>query len=145
MYFSAARSRSAVVTPSRTLPSSSRSVRTRMAPAAAILSISAGVLRMITAPQGTCCVGGRGWARPGSEHVLHAERLDRRAEVVVHLGRAAGAVEAVQDVALVVVVDERRRLLAVDLQARAHRLLAIVLALRQRFAVDVADRVVLRR
>ncbi len=37
------------MTPSRTLPSISLIVRTRIAPAAAILSISSGVLRMITA------------------------------------------------------------------------------------------------
>src|SRR3954453_2689835 len=45
---SAAESSSAVVTPGRILPSSSRSVRTRMSPAAAILATSSGVLRMIT-------------------------------------------------------------------------------------------------
>src|SRR5919112_6867634 len=123
MYFSAARSRSAVVTPSRTLPSSSFSVRTRMAPAAAILSISSGVLRMITAPYRVRAAGRR--PRPGrpSVLVLHAQGRDRRPEVVVDLGRAAGAVEAVQDVALVVVLDERRGLVAVDLQALSHRLL----------------------
>src|SRR3954453_12362979 len=142
MYFSAARSRSAVVTPSRTLPSSSLSVRTRMAPAGAIFSIPWGVLRMITAPTG---YEPRAVARrPVLVLVLHAQRGDRRAQVVVDLGRAAGAVEAVQDVALVVVVDERRGLVAVDLQAPAHRLLAVVLALAERLAVDVADLVVLR-
>src|SRR5215210_4040726 len=132
MYFSAARSRSAVVTPSRTFDSRSLSVRTRMAPAAAILSISSGVLRMITARYRV-----RAGAR-SSDHVLHAERLDRRAEVVVDLRRAARAVEAVQQAALVVVVDERRRLVAVDLQALADRLLAVVVALAQLLAVDVA-------
>src|SRR4051794_17078853 len=145
MYFSAARSRSAVVTPSRTLPSMSLSVRTRMAPAAAILSISSGVLRMITSPHRVRARGRRARFRPVLVLVLHAQRGDRRAEVVVDLGRAAGAVEAVQDVALVVVVDERRGLVAVDLQAPAHRLLFVVLALAERLAVDVADLVVLRR
>src|SRR3954453_4229563 len=145
MYFSAARSRSAVVTPSRTLPSSSLSVRTRMAPAAAILSISSGVLRMITSPHRVRAASGGPGGRLGLVLVLHPQRGDRRAEVVVNLGRAAGAVEAVQDVALVVVVDERRGLVAVDLQAAAHRLLAVVLALAERLAVDVADLVVLRR
>src|SRR3954468_15009083 len=140
MYFSAARSRSSVVTPSRTLPSRSLSVRTRMAPAAAILSISSGVLRMITARYRV-----RARRRRPLELVLHAQRGDRGPEVVVDLGRAAGAVEAVQDVALVVVVDERRGLVAVDLQAAAHRLLAVVLALAERLAVDVADLGVLRR
>src|SRR3954471_3801912 len=123
MYFSAARSRSAVVTPSRTLPSSSLSVRTRMAPAAAILSISSGVLRMITAPYRVRARGGRARSRGRSVLVLHAQRRDRRPEVIVDLGRAAGAIEAVQDVALVVVVDERRGLIAVDRQALSHRLL----------------------
>src|SRR3954454_21138128 len=145
MYFSAARSRSAVVTPSRTLPSSSLSVRTRMAPAAAILSISSGVLRMITAPYRVRARGGRARSPGRSGLVLHAQRRDRRPEAIVDLGRAAGAIEAVQDVALVVVVDERRGLLAVDRQALSHRLLAVVLALAERLAVDVADLVVLRR
>src|SRR6476660_9000269 len=127
-------------TPSRTLPSSILRVRTRMAPAAAILSISSGVLRMITSPYRV-----RARRACSSDLVLHAQRLDRRAEVVVHLGRAARAVEAVEEVAVVVVVDERRRLLAVDLLAVADGLLAVVVALRQRLAVDVADLVVLRR
>src|SRR3954468_14211374 len=142
MYFSAARSRSSVVTPSRALPSRSLSVRTRMAPAAAILSISSGVLRMITAPYR---VRARGRGDPASELVLHAQRGDRRAQVVVHLRRAAGSVEAVQDVVLVVVLDERLRLVAVDLQALADRVLAVVLALRERLAVDVAHALLLRR
>src|SRR4051794_35806940 len=142
MYFSAARSRSAVVTPSRTLPSSSLSVRTRMAPAAAILSISSGVLRMITARYR---VRARSPRPSGSVLVLHAERRDRRPEVVVDLGRAARAVEAVQQVVAVVVLDERRRLVAVDLEALAHGLLAVVLALGERLAIDVADVVALRR
>src|SRR3954465_14523011 len=142
MYFSAARSRSSVVTPSRTLPSRSLSVRTRMAPAAAILSISSGVLRMITARYR---VRARRPRSPGSVLVLHAQRRDRRPEVVVDLGRAARPVEAVQEVVVVVVVDERRRLLAIDLEALADRLLAVVLALLERLAVDVAHVVVLRR
>src|SRR3954449_9109103 len=142
MYFSAARSRSAVVTPSRTLPSRSLSVRTRMAPAAAILSISSGVLRMITAPYR---VRARGRGDPASELFLHAQRGDRRAQVVVHLRRAAGSVEAVQDVVLVVVLDERLRLVAIDLQALADRLLAVVLALRERLTVDVAHALLLWR
>src|SRR3954447_20993730 len=140
MYFSAARSRSAVVTPSRTLDSRSLRVRTRMAPAAAILSISSGVLRMITARYR---VRARRPRSTGSVLVLHAERRDRRAEVVVDLGRAARAVEAVQQVVAVVVLDERRRLVAVDLEALAHGLLAVVLALGERLAIDVADVVAL--
>src|SRR3954471_13056753 len=140
MYFSAARSRSSVVTPSRTLPSRSLSVRTRMAPAAAILSISSGVLRMITARYRV-----RARRRRPLELVLHAKRGDRGPEVVVDLGRAAGAVEAVQDVVVVVVGDERVGLIAVDLEAVATRLLAVVLALAERLPVDVAHVVVLRR
>src|SRR4051794_39832028 len=140
MYFSAARSRSSVVTPSRTLPSRSLSVRTRMAPAAAILSISSGVLRMITARYRV-----RARRRRPLELVLHAQRGDRGPEVVVDLGRAAGAVEAVQDVVVVVVLDERLRLVAVDLEAVGNRLLAVVLALAERLPVHVAHVVVLRR
>ncbi len=45
---SAATSSSSVLTPGRTLPSTSLSVCTRIAPAAAIFSISAGVFLMIT-------------------------------------------------------------------------------------------------
>src|SRR6185295_2016465 len=135
MYFSAARSRSRVVTPSRTLPSRSFSVRTRMAPAAAILSISSVVLRMITARYR---VRARGGVAPLSVLVLHAKRGDRRPEMVVHLGRAAGPVEAVQDVVVVEVLDQRRRLLAVDLEPLADRLLLVVVALAERLAVDVA-------
>src|SRR3954462_5415259 len=143
MYFSAARSRSAVVTPSRTLDSSSLSVRTRMAPAAAILSISSGVLRMITTRYRVRARHRR--PSGGSVLVLHAERRDRRPEMVVHLGRAARAVEAMQEIVVVVVLDERLRLLAVDDQALADRLLAVVLPLAQRLLVDIADVVVLRR
>src|SRR3954453_15305503 len=142
MYFSAARSRSAVVTPSRTLDSRSLSVRTRMAPAAAILSISSGVLRMSAARYR---VRARRPRSSGSVLVLHAQRRDRRPEVVVDLGRTARPVEAVQEVVVVVVVDERRRLLAIDLEALADRLPAVVLALLERLAVDVAHVVVLRR
>src|SRR4051794_30284298 len=63
MKVSAALSRSPVVTPGRTLLSSSLSVRTRMSPAAAILAISSGDLRMIKGGRS----GGsrRGW--PGED------------------------------------------------------------------------------
>src|SRR3712207_9247134 len=80
MNFSAASSSSFVVTPGRSLLASRRWQRTRTSPAAAILSISAGDLRMII---GRC----------SSELVFESEGRDRRAQVVVDLGRVAGAVE----------------------------------------------------
>src|SRR5919206_1544913 len=132
---SAASSSSAVVTPSRTLDSRRRSVCTRMTPAAAMRSISCGVFLMITARRESRAL----------ELVLQAERRDRRSDVVVHLGGRARPVEAAQEVALVVVLDERGGLLLVDLEALADRLLAIVLALLERLAVDVADALALRR
>src|SRR3954454_20010107 len=135
MTLSAASSRSAVVTPSRTLPSSSRSVRTRTAPAAAIRSISSGDFLMITTAR-------RGRA---SELVLQAQRGDRGPDVIVDLGRAARPIEALEEVALLVEADERRRLAVVDGQALADGLLAVVLALDQARAVLVADLVVLGR
>ena len=81
MNFSAAASSSPVVTPGRILPASRSIVLTRMAPAAAILSISAGDFLMI--------IG-------ASESFFEAERGERRADVVVDLHLVARAVEAAQ-------------------------------------------------
>src|SRR3954468_12280974 len=125
MNFSAASSRSLVVTPSRTLPSTSWSARTRIDPAAAILSISSGDFLMIIAIR-------------GSQLVLEAKRRDRCPEVVVDLGGRALAVESLEDPAVLVVVDERRRLLVVDRKAVAHHVLRVVLALDQGRPVLVA-------
>src|SRR5687768_16004501 len=98
MNFSAASSSCFVVTPGRIFDSSSRWVRTRMSPAAAIRSISAGDFLTITS----------------SDLVFETERRDRRSEVVVHLRRIARAVEALQHAAILVVADDRLRLLMVD-------------------------------
>src|SRR3954451_1992619 len=132
MNFSAASSRSAVVTPSRTFAASSSRVLTRISPAAAMRSISSGVFLTIT-------------ARLRLELVLEPERGDRRADVVVDLGRRAGAVEASQQAALLVERDELGRLVVVDPQALADGLGLVVVALRQLGAVLIADPLLLGR
>src|SRR3954469_9030591 len=130
MNFSAASSSSPVVTPGRTLPSSSLRVRTRMSPAAAILSISSGVLRMIM------------WRVGPLDLFLEPQCGEGGPDVVVHLRRRAAAVEALQDAALVVEVDERLGLLPVGLQALADGLGLVVVALDELGPVDVADALV---
>src|SRR3954449_9099696 len=134
MNFSAASSRSAVVTPSRTLLSSSPSVRTRISPAAAMRSISSGVFLTITA-----------LLRLELELVFETERGDRRADVVVDLGRRAGAVEAPEQAALLVEGNQLGRLVVVDAEALAHRLGLVVVALDELRAVLVTDALVLGR
>src|SRR3954451_21581881 len=129
MNFSAAWSSSAVDTPSRILPAMSFIVREWMAPAAAIFSISAGDFLMITA---------KGLRRRRLELVLEPQRRHRRADVVVHLGGRPRAVEAAQQVAVLVVPHERLGLVVVDGQALADGLGLVVVALDQRRAVDVA-------
>src|SRR3954470_2632246 len=133
MNFSAASSSSPVVTPSRTLDSSSLSVRTRISPAAAILSISAGVFLMITP-----------WL-PRLDLVFEPQRRDRRPDVVVHLGGRERSVEAVQQPAVVVERDQRLGLLVVDVEPLADRFRLVVGALDERCAVAVADVGLLRR
>src|ERR687895_211666 len=118
MNFSAAWSSSSVVTPGRTLPASRSIVRTRMSPARAILSISAGVFLTII----------------GSEALFEAQRRERGADVVVDLGRGPRAVEAPQQALLIVVVDERLGLRVVDLEPRPDLAGVVVLAAEQRLA-----------
>src|SRR4051812_19797335 len=139
MNFSAAWSSSAVVTPSRTLPAMSFIVRAWMAPAAAIRSISCGDFLMITA------CGGAGPCSRALELVLEPQGRDRRPDVVVHLGRRARPVEVAQQVAALVVLDERLGLVVVDRQALADRLGLVVVALDELGAVLVADALVLGR
>ena len=118
----------AVVTPSRTLPSSILSVRTRMAPAAAILSISSVVLRMITSPYRV-----RAPARVRSVRCWSSMRsvwIVARRWSCTSVGLRVPSKRCSRS-RLVVVLDERRRLLAVDLLALADRLLAVVVALRR--------------
>src|SRR5579875_2733293 len=142
---SAARSSSPVLTPGRILAASRFIVLTRIAPAAAIRSISCGVFLMITDRPSRRDAGSAGAAGGRSpiagplDALLHAQGRDHRADVVVHLARAAGAVDASQQPALVVVADQRLGLLVVDAQAVSHDLGAIVVALDQTRAILVAD------
>src|SRR5689334_11102903 len=119
---SAAWSSSSVVTPGRTLPASRSIVRTRISPARAILSISAGVFLMIM----------------GSETFFEPQRREGGPDVIVDLGGAAGAVEAPQQPLVLVVVDQRLGLLMVGREALLHHLGLVVLALLERTAAEVA-------
>src|SRR5829696_5559229 len=130
MNFSAALSSSTVVTPGRTLPAIRSIVLTRMAPAAAILSISAGDFLTIIA---------------ASESFFQAERGEGRADVVVDIDLVLRAVEAAQQAPLLVVVLERLGLLVVGREALLDLLRLVVLALRERLAVLVAAALVLGR
>src|SRR3954451_23984441 len=130
MNFSAALSSSPVVTPGRILPAIRSIVFTRIAPAAAILSISAGDFLTIIR---------------GSKTFFEAERGERRADVVVDLHLVARAVEAAQQPPLVVVVLEGLRLLVVRRQTLADGLGPVVVALAQRPPTLIALVVVLRR
>src|SRR5258705_340171 len=129
MNFSAARSSSAAVTPGRTFPESRSIVRTRISPARAILSISAGVFLTIMA----------------SESLFEPERGERRADVVVNLARRAGAVEAPQQAQLVVVVDQRFGLPMIDPEPRADLVRVVVVATGERPPALVAHALVLGR
>src|SRR4051795_13372923 len=100
---SAAASSSPVVTPGRTLPASRSIVRTRISPARAILSISAGDFLTIIAPSRLDAL----------QAFFEAQRGQRRADVVVHLDLVARAVEAAEQAALLVVVLQRLGLLVV--------------------------------
>src|SRR5919108_3591421 len=125
---SAAWSSSSVVAPGRTLPASRSIVRTRISPARAILSISAGVFLMIM----------------GSEAFFEAQRREGGPDVVVDLGGAARAVEPAQQPLLLVVVDQLLGLLMVGLQTLLHHLWLVVLALLERAAAEIAHVVDLR-
>src|SRR5215210_9109897 len=98
MNFSAALSSSAVVTPGRILPAIRSIVLTRMAPAAAILSISAGDFLTIIRT---------------SKTLFEAQRGQRGTDVVVHLDLVLRAVEPAQQAPLLVVALQRLRLLVV--------------------------------
>src|SRR4051794_25201903 len=102
MNASAAASSSAVLTPGRIFPCTRLSVLTRMLPAAAILSISSGVFLRIT--------GGP------SRGLFQSQSGERTPDVLAHLLLRPRPVEAVQKPAVVVVVDQRRGLLVVDLE-----------------------------
>src|SRR5215211_4132555 len=127
---SAASSSSAVVTPGRALRRSMSWQRTSTRPAAAIFSISSGLLRMI--------------AIGYLELRLETEGRERRPHVVVDLLRRPRAVEAAQEALVLVVLDQRLGLLVVDGESVADRLRLVVVPLDQPRAVLVADAVVLR-
>src|ERR1700758_1411229 len=103
MNFSAALSSSLVVTPCRTLPASRFIVLTRIAPAAAIRSISSGVFLMINARRLPGEVGGKLLAL---HVVFETERRDHGPDVVMHIGRTARPVDPAHQPLGVVVVDQ---------------------------------------
>src|ERR1700685_1266399 len=100
MNFSAAWSSSRVDTPERILPASRFIVLTRIAPDAAICSISAGLFFRIIGPR-------------SSYVVFEPQRCDHRTDVVMNLRRAAGTVDPPHQALLVVVVHEWLRLCVV--------------------------------
>src|SRR4051812_40742157 len=106
MNFSAALSSSPVVTPARALPRSIVRQRASTRPASAIFSISSGVFRTITEESWTWRLG----------LVLEPQRREGGTNVVVHLAGRALAVEAAQHALVLVVVDQRARLVVVDLE-----------------------------
>src|SRR5436305_8839903 len=113
---SAARSSSAVLTPGLTLPARRFIVRTRIAPAAAIRSISSGLFLMII----------------GLLHVLlEPQRRDHRPNVIVYLGWIASPVDAAHQPLLVVVGDQRLGLLVVHAQPVLDHVGLAVVALYQ--------------
>src|SRR5581483_4061734 len=128
MNFSAAWSSSAVVTPGRIFPASRLMVLTRIAPAAAIRSISCGVFLMIT-----------------SDVLFEAKGGDHRPDVIVYFGRRPRAIDPAHKALLVVVVDQRRGLLVVDPQPILDHVGLVIVTLNESRAVLVADAVVLGR
>src|SRR3954468_22941380 len=133
MNFSAARSSSPVVTPGRIFPARRSIVRTRMAPAAAIFSISAGDFLMIIAVPMV----------RRSQPLFEAQRGERRADVVVDLDLVARTVESAQQPALLVVALQGLGELVVRGEPLLHLLRLVVLALRERAAALVAHAVLL--
>ena len=119
MNSSAARSSSPVVTPGRARSRSSASVRATTEPAAAMRSSSRRDLRRITTAPAR--------ARPATRSASTSARS--RAPSIVTIGRAERAV----------VLAHRPRLLLEDGHAVADDVLAVVVAVVQLGAVDVAD------
>src|SRR4051812_33490663 len=139
MNFSAALSSSPVVTPVRALVRSIDRQRARTRPAAAICSISSGVFRTIT----------RDSVEPDGplelELVLEAKRGERGADVVVNLAGRSLAVEAAEQVLVLVAIHQRARLVVVDLEAVLDGVGLVIVALHELRAVLVAHALVLRR
>src|SRR4051812_4774957 len=145
MYRSAAASRSRVVTPGRILVSMSRSVLTRIAPAAAMASISAGLFLMImpggpspAAPYDLRFRRVNGPPPPPLQLVLEPERRDRRPDVIVDLRGGERAVEAAQQSLVVVVLHERRGRAVVDGEAVGGDVGLVVVAPGEGGGVGVA-------
>src|SRR4051812_3520910 len=125
MNFSAALSSSPVVTPVRALVRSIERQRASTRPAAAIFSISSGVFRTITGDS----VEAAGKPEPALELVLEPERGERGPYVVVNLAGRALAVEAAEQVLILVAVHQRARLVVVDLEPVLDRVGLVVVAL----------------
>src|SRR5829696_1382764 len=102
---SAASSSSPVVTPARAFCRSIARQRARTRPAAAIFSISSGDFRTITRRSLELL-----------QLLFETKRGERGTDVVVHLAGLALAVEAAEQVLVVVVVDERWVLVGVDVE-----------------------------
>src|SRR4051794_8672740 len=109
MNFSAARSRSAVVTPGRQRPASIARHRATICPDSAIASISSVVLRMIIGSKVSCPDRTVGWGHS----FLEFQRCDQRPDLIMDLPRAARRVDSAKDALVLVVADQRRRLLTV--------------------------------
>src|SRR5204863_485574 len=77
--------------------------------------------------------------------VFEPQRGECGANVVVHLAGRALAVEGPEDALLLVVLDQRARLLVEDLEPVLHGLRLVVLALLEPGPVLVADALALRR
>src|SRR3954452_22089316 len=122
MNFSAAESSSAVVTPGRIFEAIRSMQRTWISPARAMASISAGDFLWIT-------VALARFRTAILELIFEAERGERRTDVVVDLGRRSRSVEAPQDPVVLVVPDQRRRLLVIDGEALGDGLGLVVVAL----------------
>src|SRR5579859_2375314 len=126
MTFSAARSRSRVLTPGRILAASRLIVLTRMSPVAAMRSISSGVFLMITVLR----------AYSGAlEILLQPEGGDHGPNVVMDIGRLAGAIDPAQKAPLVVIVDHGGGFLVVHPQPVLNHIGLVIVALDQPRAV----------
>src|SRR5437764_144362 len=128
MNFSAAWSSSPVVIPGRVFAFSIVRQRASTRPAAAIFSISSGVLRGITL---TSVERPAAWRLPDGrlQLVLQPEGGEGGANVVVDLARRACAVESAEHGGLVIALDQRRGLLVVDLEPVLDRVGLVVVAL----------------
>src|SRR3954447_9466069 len=133
MNFSAVASSSSVVMPGRTFDSTIFMQRTRMSPAAAILSTCSGVLRTIIRYTLYSLV------------LLQTHRRQGAPDLLGDLVGTRLAGDPAQDAALVVVVHQGLGLGVVLLEAVADHLRLVVVADDQRRGVEIADALPLRR